>query len=87
VLGGSPPDFAKKVNVVQPEYEQPSTCTTFEPPSRESGSPSEDSASKRPEAPTLWRWKEIKEVILQPSITGGLVGIGGFLVASGIDKT
>ena len=87
MLGGSPPDFAKKVNVVQPEYEQFPTCTTSESPSRESGSPSEDSASKDPEAPMLWKWKKIKEVILQPSITGGLVGIGRFIMASGIDKT
>jgi hypothetical protein len=87
VLGGSPPDFVKKVNVVQSEYEQPPPCTTSESPSREAGSPNGDSASKRPEAPTLWRWEEVKEVILQPSITGGLVGIGGFLLASGINKS
>jgi len=79
VLGGLPPDITgtTKVNVVQSNYGEPSTSTTPESPGQasESGSPSKDSASKRSETPTPWRWEKVKGAILRPSIAGGLVGI------------
>lgn len=75
VLGGPPPDITTKVNVARPDNGEPLTYTTPESPSRGSWSPSEDDANKNTEAVTLQRWEKVKEVILRPSVVGGLVGI------------
>jgi hypothetical protein len=34
----------------------------------------------------LWRWDKAKEVVLRPSIAGGLVGVGGLPPAFSIDE-
>jgi len=60
--------------VVPPNYGEHSADTAPESHGR-AKSTIEDSASKRSEAPILRRWEMVKEVILRPSIAGGLVGI------------
>jgi hypothetical protein len=73
--------------VARPDNGEPLTYTTPESPSRGSWSPSEDDANKNTEAVTLRRWEKVKEVILRPSVVGGLVGIGESLLVSSIDES
>lgn len=87
MLGGPPPDIATKVSVVQPNHGEPSTHTTSGSPGRASELPSKDRTKDRSEAPPmLWRWDKAKEVVLRPSIAGGLVGVGGLPPAFSIDE-
>ncbi len=73
--------------MARPDDGEPSTYTTPESPSRGSRSPSEDNANNNIEAGTLRRWEKVKEVILRPSVVGGLVGIGEFLLVSSMDES
>ncbi|KAI0253974.1 hypothetical protein BJV78DRAFT_1097026, partial [Lactifluus subvellereus] len=75
-LGGATPDGVSKITVVPPRSREPSTTTTSDRAGRPSESTSEDSTRRRPEAQTSRRWEKVKDIILRPSVAGGLVGIG-----------
>lgn len=72
LVGGAPFDDTAKVNVV-PRDSVPSTKSTSDTATGTGLSPprGEDSDDQTPR-----RWEKVKDIVLRPSVAGGLVGIG-----------
>lgn len=74
LLGSAPFDDNAKVNVVHRDSE-PSTRSTSDAASGPSP-PRKEREGKYSEAQTPPRWENVKDIILRPSVAGGLVGVG-----------
>ncbi|KAI9437751.1 hypothetical protein H4582DRAFT_1957341 [Lactarius indigo] len=73
LLGGAPFDDNAKVNMVHRDSE-PSTKSTSDAASGLS-LPREAKQGKHSEAQAPRRWEKVKDIVLRPSVAGGLVGI------------
>ena len=72
LVSGTTFDDAAKVNVVQRDSELLTRSTTGTGPSP----PRDEREDKYPDDQMPRRWDKMKDIILRPSVAGGLVGVG-----------
>ena len=76
LVGDEPFDEIAKVNVVHRDSE-PLTKSTSDAPTGTGPSPPRGGREdKHSETQTPRRWDTVKDVVLRPSVAGGLVGVG-----------
>jgi hypothetical protein len=76
LVGGEPFDETAKVNVVQRDTEPLTKSTSDAPTGTGPSPPRGERGDKHSEDQTPRRWDMVKDIVLRPSVAGGLVGVG-----------